>query len=123
MIRIIIKFYFFVFIFIAIVIYLLQQLQIPLSRFTNNYLNDFLCIPIVLKLGQYLIRYIKSDPYLKIPISLQITVTVLYSVFFEFIVPQFNNRYTSDWLDVVAYFSGLIIYWLMELLNVLDKRD
>ena len=123
MIRTIIKSYFFIFVFIAAVIYELQQLQMPLFRFINNYFNDILCIPIVLKLGQYLIRYIKSDPYLNIPITLQITITVLYSLLFEVVVPQFKNRYTSDWLDVIAYFSGLSIYWLMELLNLLDKRD
>ena len=121
MIRFFTKYYFITFLFLALLTYMLQKFQVVLPEIVNNYLNDFLCIPIVLKSGQYIIQYIKSDFNLKIPYALQITVTVFYAIFFEVIVPIFNDRYTGDSLDVVAYFSGLIVYQLLEYLRTTEK--
>ena len=99
---------------VAVTIYTLQKTAVTLPYFINNYINDILCIPIVLKFSQIIIRYIKSDKQLQLPIVLQITVTVLYALFFEFFVPKWNVRYTADWWDVTAYFMGLFLFQILE---------
>lgn len=110
------RFYFLVFIGIAIVVYGAQQLSLPLSSPINNHLNDLLCMPIVLKICQYAVRCIKRDEHLTIPIKISVTVTVLYAIYFELLLPKFNDRYTADFIDVVLYFIGLLFFiWIENL--------
>lgn len=108
------KSYLFIFVTLAAIVYVFQKVHLKLPVFVNNYLNDILCIPILLKVSQLVIRHIKSNNRLKIPISLQIFVTTLYALVFEVILPNFHKRYTSDFLDVIAYFFGLIIFQIIE---------
>ncbi|MFD0796245.1 hypothetical protein ACFQZJ_02140 [Maribacter chungangensis] len=108
------RWYFLVFACIAIVVYGAQQLSFPLYHPINNYLNDLLCMPIVLKLCQYAVRSIKRDEHLNIPVKLSVTVTILYAIYFEVLLPKFNDRYTADFIDVILYFIGLVFFIWME---------
>ncbi|WP_147415810.1 hypothetical protein [Ulvibacterium marinum] len=85
-----------------------------LPEWTNNYLNDFLCMPIVLFMGQFAIRKLKGNNTLRLPWPLILTLTLFYSVYFEYYLPRINLRYTADFLDVVLYFSGSAFFYLME---------
>ncbi len=67
--------------------------------------------PLYLK---FAIRYIKGDDQRKVPVLLQIGLTVYYSIYFEYLLPQFNDRYTSDRLDIVFYFLGLLLFQWLE---------
>ncbi|KPM32732.1 Hypothetical protein I595_1159 [Croceitalea dokdonensis DOKDO 023] len=71
-------------------------------------------MPIVLNIALRAVRVIKSDAYLSIPLSLQITVTLLFCVYFEWYLPDVNPRYTSDWLDVLCYFTGMVFFYLLN---------
>ncbi|WP_281543240.1 hypothetical protein [Maribacter aestuarii] len=104
------RFYFPVFVTIAIFVYVAQQTAIDLPLLVNNYLNDLLCMPIVLKICQYLVRQFKSDRGLQIPITLALTLTVLYALYFELLLPKFNVRYTADTIDVLLYFAGALFF-------------
>lgn len=99
---------------LATAIYGAQSLELSIPRLINNYFNDLICMPFVLKICQYTVRIVKSDSKLTLPTSLQVVVTLIFSIYFEFILPIYNPRYTSDWVDVIMYFLGLLIFITIE---------
>lgn len=97
--------------FIALTIYIMQRYHLPLPTFINNYVNDFLYLPLVLGAIEFLIRRLKKDSSFKLPIVFVIFLACYYSFYFEYYLPQFNSRYTADWIDVILYFSGAFAYF------------
>jgi len=91
---------------LGITIYLLQFYNVQLPLVINNYLNDFLIIPIVLSISLYILRFTKNDKYYKIPLLIILFLCIGYSYFFEKIMPKISNRYTADFFDVLVYFLG-----------------
>ncbi|MFS4466536.1 hypothetical protein [Maribacter sp. 2210JD10-5] len=108
------QFYFPVLLILSLTVYLLQQFEMEIPKLANNYLNDFLCIPIVLKICQYAVRYIKSDATIKIPLLLQVIIALLFIFYFEGVLPQLNSRYTADVMDILAYSLGLSLFIMIE---------
>ena len=107
------KWYFPCIAIVAIIMYAFSHLGVTPHVLLNNYLNDFLCMPIVLTLCQKSIAFVKSDKHIAIPISLQLVLTLLFSIYFEYVLPTTNARYTSDPVDVLLYFIGTVGYiWL-----------
>jgi len=102
--------YLWVFCFLGITIYLLQYFEVGLPNFLNNHLNDLLCMPIVLGIAQRTVRFLKSDSNLTLPVALQVVVTLLFALYFEWYLPQFNLRYTADVVDVLCYFLGMAFF-------------
>ncbi len=108
------RFYLPFFSVLGLTIYMAQQLMIPLPWFANNYLNDLLCMPIVLKICQYAVRYIKKDKHITIPIKISFVLTMLYALYFELLLPKFSDRYTGDVIDILLYFIGLLFFLWIE---------
>lgn len=74
----------------------------------HSYLDDLLCFPIVLTFGLAMYRYFKPNYELSV---WHIWPTVItYSVYFEWYLPQTSSVYTADFLDVVMYVLGAVIY-------------
>lgn len=99
---------------VATLIYIAQKMSVPLPALVNNYMNDILCMPIVLHSCQLVLSYIKSNKGIFAPIQIKITLTIIFGIYFELILPLYNIRYTSDWVDVVMYFSGMLLYNYVE---------
>ena len=99
---------------IAASIYLLQKLATPLPLLVNSYLNDLLCIPLVLGALTFIIRKMKHDPNFKLPLGFIFILSSYYAVFFEYYLPRTNTRYTSDWLDVALYFIGGMLFYFYQ---------
>lgn len=80
----------------------------PLYR---AYCYDVLAVPIIafiaLKIQQYLTY--KNTKYRFKAIHI-IFITLYVSLVFEFILPYFNNKYTQDYYDVVAYGVGALFF-------------
>ena len=74
-------------------------------------------MPSVLKVCQYAMRQIKGDKGLKIPIKISLTLTLLYALYFELILPKFNDRYTADIIDVLLYIMGFAFFIWVERLG------
>lgn len=108
------RFYFSVFVGIALLVYIAQQFSFPLPPLINNYLNDLLCLPIVLKICKYVVQFINSDKQVNIPIKISLTLTIVYSIYFEVVLPTVNSRYTGDLIDVVLYFLGFLFFLWIE---------
>ena len=94
-------------------IYVLQKMNIPLPVFFNNYLNDLLVIPITCWLVLIIIRKWKS-PNFKVKGSYILSISLYFSVYFEYYLPKYENRYTGDWIDVICYFTGGFIFYLLQ---------
>ena len=102
-------------ILLGITIYLFQYFNVALPKIINNYLNDFLIIPIVLYVSLSFLRWSRNHKNYTLSLSIIIYLCVLYSLLFEFIFPKYLARYTKDYLDVILYFaSGFIFYFLQK---------
>jgi len=99
---------------LAMTIYLGQILNYTIPGLINDYFNDLMCMPIVLKMCQSAIRYMKSNPSLVIPLALQLSITTMYCIYFELVLPKYTSRYTGDWLDVVMYIFGMLFFLIIE---------
>lgn len=98
----------------ATVVYILQQFQFTLPPLINNYLNNLLCMPVVLTLCLIVLQFIKKNYRLTIPIFVIVSITVYYIVYFEWFLPKINSRYTADPLDAVLYITGAIAFYIMQ---------
>lgn len=84
-----------------------------MPRWVRFYVNDFLCMPVVLTISLKAVHFLKKDNSIRLPLLLILTLTSIYAVYFEYYMPLVEPRYTADWLDVVMYFSGaMLFYWL-----------
>tara|TARA_R110000850_G_scaffold277058_1_gene421933 strand:- start:177674 stop:178039 length:366 start_codon:yes stop_codon:yes gene_type:complete len=98
----------------ALAVYLLQWRQVPLPSLINNYLNNLLCMPVVLTVCLALLQLIKKNYTLTIPIFVIASVTFYYSVYFEWYLPKVNTRYTADVIDVFLYILGAVIFYYLQ---------
>lgn len=99
---------------IALSIYLMQRLKVPLPKLINNYANDLVCLPLALGVITYIIRWLKKDVFFELSFVFVILLSGFYSFYFEYYLPQFDSRYTGDWIDVILYFSGAFAYFFVE---------
>ncbi|WKK77964.1 magnesium citrate secondary transporter [Marivirga salinae] len=90
--------------------------SIPIS---HAYLDDLVCIPIILGLGTQIIQWIHPIKNLYFLDKNVIIITVIfYSILFEGILPFVNpSIYTADWIDIVMYSIGAILFY-----NLISKK-
>jgi hypothetical protein len=74
----------------------------------HGYLDDLLCFPIGLTLG--LAAYRIVWPNYRLTLWHIWPVVFIYSVYFEWYLPQTSTNYTSDLLDVLMYVLGALIF-------------
>lgn len=108
-------------VFSSILLFLIHQIiekgfnySVPIL---HAYLDDLLCMPIVLGFGMQIIQWIHpiKDLYFLDKKAIVIAV-VFYSLLFEAILPFVNSSvYTADWIDVIMYsLGGLMFYQLVS---------
>ena len=95
----------------ALGIYTCQRLEVPLPNWINNYVNDLLCLPLVLGCLTQLVRWLKKDADFHFPFVFHLALATYYSWFFEVWLPEISARYTADWFDVLLYFFGAVCYY------------
>ncbi|MBK0403646.1 hypothetical protein I5M27_11665 [Adhaeribacter sp. BT258] len=83
------------------------------NAFLNNYLNDLLCLPLVLGTAVFLQRnLVLRQPDYALT-GWQIGWVVIYfSVMFEAVIPLLVSRYTADFFDVICYAAGGWLFWV-----------
>ncbi|MGL4582152.1 MAG: hypothetical protein ACRCVU_04115 [Flavobacterium sp.] len=94
-------------------IYILQRIGIDLPLFLNNYLNDILSIPITLFIILAVVQLFKGKVY-KLSIWMIMFIVAYFAIYFEYYLPQFHPRYTSDIIDIGCYMIGGIIFYLIQ---------
>ena len=100
---------------IAVTLYLLKILLFKMGihiQLVQNYLGDLLCMPVVLTCTLWFQRHITTrNPDYQFTIYHVLVAVALYSVLFEWILPNQSPKYTADLWDVVAYSLGGIIFY------------
>lgn len=100
-------------IFISTSVYLCQQLNFKLPYLINNYLNDLLCLPIILSITKFVLKIITKKNF-NISLLCILAIATFYSIYFEWYLPKHNERYTSDLIDIILYFIGGLVYYINE---------
>ena len=93
-------------------LFLLKFFRLP--PFFSYYLNDLLCLPVVLGICLCIIRKFSKNKRLQISLFSALSLAAFYSVYFEIYLPQVTERYTADIVDVLLYFLGAIAFWLVQ---------
>ena len=96
-------------------IYFSSLFNLQLPYWIRFYVNDALCMPIVLSFCLLSVRLIKADQKIYLPILPILILTLFYALLFEWLLPQTNPRYTADWIDVGLYtLGGLVFYGVQK---------
>lgn len=92
----------------------LKNLGIP---FFNNYLNDLLAVPLFFALINSFSLY-KSNTQVT-SLKYLTLITIFLSFLGEYIAIFLRPGSVSDWWDVVCYFIGMFVYYLIT--NIIVK--
>ncbi|AUC85098.1 hypothetical protein CW731_07250 [Polaribacter sp. ALD11] len=95
-------------------VYLASYFNVILPQFIRFYVNDFLIIPIVLFSCLQVLKWSKNDKGYKISLPIILYLCVLYSILFEFIFPNYLARYTKDYIDILLYFAGGMVFYQLQ---------
>ncbi len=57
---------------------------------------------------------VKKNKKLELSLFMVFSVATLFAFYFEYYLPKQNPRYTSDPIDIILYFSGAILYYIIE---------
>jgi hypothetical protein len=79
----------------------------------NSYLDAFLAMPIILTFLLWERRYLfKWHQYTRLTI-LEISIaTIFVSFISELIFPLMSEDFIADWLDVLFYFLGSLVFYI-----------
>lgn len=93
--------------------YSLKQTDFVFPVLVSSYLADLLSIFLVNTFTLWCIRKIKNRPSLELPPTMVLFSVIMFSVFFEFILPEKSPIYIYDPWDILCYvISGLAyIFW------------
>lgn len=90
--------------------------------YLNNWLTDFVFVPLVIHFSQVIVFTLLGFAQNKVYTLLHMLAFALYvSLFFEIIAPKITSYNTTDYLDIVAYFSGALFYYYVHLPYLLKK--
>lgn len=105
---------FFIFVAVFLIIQLLLHLDIYLPDWVVFYLNDFLCMPIVLTICLKVVHLIMKDRSIRLSLFSIFSLITLYTIYFEVYLPTVEPRYTADVLDVVMYITGSLLFYFLQ---------
>lgn len=109
--------FFIVFLIIGFVVYLSSYFNIWLPKIIRFYVNDFVITPIVLTISLFVMQKLRNDKNYTIPLIVVLYLCSLYTVIFEYMLPKFHPRYTTDIVDVILYFFGGILFYYLQKKN------
>ena len=100
--------YFVINLLILMSLYALNELYLKsLHPIFRNHFNDLLAMPLLLSYSSILIKKKLIYPFI-------ISMTIICSFVWEFVTPIFKNNSTGDWLDVVVYVVGSLLWVVMR---------
>lgn len=95
-----------------------EYLEIPMPVWVTSYLKDFLSIPIIATICLHVVWWMKKDKGIRLNTFVILSLVALYSVYFEWYLPQYSSRHTGDFGDVICYsLGGCIFYFLQKCEN------
>ena len=106
-----------VFLSMYLFVKLLMKNDLVDSSFFRFYFTDLLFVPSMCLFALIGVRSLKRDNKIRIPIKYVFAQTVFVSILFEYVLPSsqtYSKLQTADFLDVVMYFIGAILYLLIQ---------
>ena len=84
------------------------QIHIPIA---DRYLDAFLAMPVILTflLAEKRWLWKKNTSYRLTPLTIAIA-TVYIIVIVEVIFPWLSTKFTTDWLDIICYIAGSLLF-------------
>lgn len=84
--------------------------------FINNWLTDFVFIPLICVCSHYFILYILPSHYPKIkyPLLHILILATWVSYIYEFVMPSITTYNVKDYFDIIAYFAGGFFYYFVH---------
>jgi hypothetical protein len=100
----------------SVILFLLHQfLQKGLNNnipIIHEYLDDLLCMPVVLTLTLFAFRkFVVKNEMFSFSLGQVVWAVIYFSIIFEIALPYFSSQYTSDPVDVIAYSIGAFVFY------------
>ncbi|WP_310992038.1 hypothetical protein [Aequorivita marina] len=92
----------------------LKYFSLAKPNWVFHHLNDFLAIPIVATLCLHGVWLLKKDRTIRLDVFTILSLVVFFSIAFEYYLPQQSYRYTGDVWDVVSYFLGGAVFYVLQ---------
>ena len=109
--------FFFNSVLIFLSIKILNLAKVGMPSWITSYVNDFLCMPLVLFICLKTVQYIKKDTTIPLPLMPILVLTSFYAIYFEGYLPGVEERYTADWVDVIMYFCGALVFYFIQFIS------
>ena len=87
-----------------------RWLSMPSPWWVQHYLDDLLCLPLVLTATLFILRFFYG-PQLRFSLYHVAFAVAYFTLAFEVLFPEFMPRYTADWVDGLLYAVGGIIFF------------
>ena len=103
--------------YFALVYFVLQwgHLRQEMPSFFAHHLTDVLCLPLVLGVVLAVHRQRLGAPSWRLPRWHGLSAVLIYSIYFELILPRLDGRATGDPLDGLSYLAGWFLFeWLIN---------
>lgn len=96
--------------------------ETPVPAWVSSYFADLLCMPLLLTAALYLLRWIKKRPELLLSLPMIVFAWLYCSFIFEWLLPRFNNAYTSDIVDILIYALGSAVFAIAQAKTIWFKQ-
>lgn len=80
----------------------------------DSYLDNLLCMPVLLSLLLVDQRWKRSDTHYSFSLFEIAIITLVFSILFEVFFPKWKPEFTSDFQDVVYYFTGSGLFYFFN---------
>lgn len=84
------------------------------NKFILHHLNDLMILPIALTAALNVVWLLKKDQSIRLGLLTIICAFALYSIYFEYYLPNHMERYTADIYDVLCYAVGAGIFYALQ---------
>ncbi|WP_156101207.1 hypothetical protein [Salegentibacter sp. Hel_I_6] len=71
-------------------------------------------MPIVLSICLFAVQYLKKDKNIRLNLITVFSVFLMYTIYFEVVLPPLHWRYTADIFDVFLYLIGSGLFYLLQ---------
>ncbi len=93
---------------------MLKIYEVQVNGWIRNYLNDLLCIPLLLFVITGVLRLLFNRPHFQVDKWQILFAFLMVSIAFEWWAPQHYAVHTGDVWDVLAYGVGGIVFWFTQ---------
>lgn len=114
---------FLIFVFVFSVHQLAQKVLGMEQVLIDGYLDDILCIPIILYLWNWEKRLLLRDQKYHIKPLESFILTVVLALLFELVFPRLSSGFTYDSYDFLAYGLGYILHWQFSRHSIISETS